>query len=133
MNQTTHIIEKEIAKISANNSTRKIDWRSVPACIGNSLEILKEDFLFRRKIGSLPDSLLVEVETMDRQIIEKLFVFPTGKKEPDCVIVNNWEELSEYYPEEAMSKYGFRVYWVKEIHSSIPWTLKHASGETFYF
>lgn len=81
----------------------------------------------------MPDSLLVEVETMDRQIIEKLFVFPTGKKETDCITVNSWEELSEYYPEEAMGKFGFRVSWVKEIHSSIPWTLKHPSGETFYF
>lgn len=130
MNQTAQLFK---ANNSDNDSVKKINWREVPACVGNSFELLKEDFLFRRKMDSLPDSLLVEVETMDRQIVDKLFVFPTGKKEPDCVIVNNWEELSEYYPEEAISKYGFRVSWVKEIHSSIPWTLKHPSGATFYF
>lgn len=133
MNQTALITGKEIAKVSASNSAKKMDWREVPACVGNSFELLKEDFLFRREVNSLPDSLLVEVETIDRQIVDKLFVFPSGEKKADCVIVNSWDELSEYYPNDAMNKFGFRVSWVKEIHSSIPWTLKHPSGEIFYF
>ena len=90
--------------------------------VGASFEILKADFEQLYGAGTLPDNLYINAEIEGGTIIEKIIDFKGTEK--DAVQIKTWDELARLYSDDSIEKYGFRVSWVREIHTPLPWVIE---------
>ena len=127
---TRDLFREAIANIP-DDIAWEVDYKDVTHCVGDSFESLKSFFEKWYGVGNLPDDLLIDAEIEDELAADMIIDFTGTIK--DAVQIRSWDELARFYADDSIEKNGFRVSWVKEIHSSVPWKCKLPSGEIFYF
>lgn len=90
--------------------------------VGKSFEVFKEDFEKWYGVGKLPDDLYFDAEIEGGTIVQKIIDFTGTIK--DAVQVKTWDELAKFYADDSIEKYGFRVSWVRTVHTQLPWLIE---------
>lgn len=87
-----------------------------------SFEVFKADFEKFYGIEKLPDDIYFDAEIEDGIIVKKIIDFTGTIK--DAVQIRSWDELARFYADDSIEKYGFRISWLRTVHTSLPWSLE---------